>query len=227
MENLPLYISIFFGLTVLLGIAIFYKATHFSKSFLTIILPWMTFQIVISFLGFYKTTNSFPPRFALLVMPTLIFIITLFVSKKGRVFIDSLDLKTLTLFSVIRIPVEIVLFWLFMHKAIPELITFEGRNFDILSGISAPIIYYFGFAKKVLNKTVLLVWNLVCLGLLLNVVFYALLSIPSEIQQFAFEQPNIAVTHFPFLLLPSCLVPMVLFSHLASIRQIIINKPVF
>lgn len=224
MENLPVYIPVLFGITAIIGIAIFYKATHFSKSFLAIILAWAAFQTVLGLLGFYKTNTTVPPRFALLVMPAVIFIIILFLSRKGRTFIDSLDIKLLALFSVIRIPVEIVLFWLFINKAIPELMTFEGRNFDILSGISAPLIYYFGFVKKKLDKNALLIWNFVCLGLLLNVVFYALLSIPSPIQQFAFEQPNTAVTFFPFVLLPSVLVPLVLFSHLVAIRQLLKGK---
>jgi hypothetical protein len=39
-------------------------------------------------------------------------------------------------------------------------------------------------------------------------------------QQFAFDQPNIAVLYFPFIWLPSCVVPLVLLSHLAAIRQL-------
>ncbi|MES2747144.1 MAG: hypothetical protein V4648_02130 [Bacteroidota bacterium] len=227
MENLPVYISVFFGLTTLVSIALFWKATHYSKSFLAILLFWIGIQTALSLSGFYKVNSTLPPRFTLALLPIIVLIIVTFLSKRGRTFMDSLDGKTLTIFSVIRIPVEIVLFLLFTHKAIPELITFEGRNFDILSGITAPIIYYFGFVKKRLNKTILLIWNFVCLGLLLNVVFYALLSIPSPIQQFAFDQPNIAVAYFPFILLPSCLVPMVLFSHLVVIRQLLTSKLYF
>jgi hypothetical protein len=176
---------------------------------------------MISLSGFYRITNTVPPHFGLLVLPTLIFISVLFATKKGRKFIDDLDLKMLTLFSLIRIPVEIVLFCLFIYKTIPALMIFEGRNFDILSGISAPLLYYFVFVKKSVSKNLLLLWNFVCLGLLLNVVFYALLSVPSVLQQFAFDQPNIAILYFPFVLLPSCLVPLVLLSHLAAIRQLL------
>jgi len=35
-----------------------------------------------------------------------------------------------------------------------------------------------------------MLWNFVCLGLLLNIVINALLSLPSAFQQFAFDQPN-------------------------------------
>jgi hypothetical protein len=41
------------------------------------------------------------------------------------------------------------------------------------------------------------------------------------LQQFAITQPNIAVQYFPFNWLPSVVVPLVLFSHLASIQQLL------
>jgi len=225
MENIPFYVFLVFGLTTIGGAFLFYKATNHSKTFLIIALCWVAFQSVLSLSGFYLVTDTFPPRFPLLVMPTVIFMLILFCTDKGRAFIDSLNIKHLTLFSIIRIPVEMVLFWLFAYKAIPEIMTFEGRNFDILSGISAPMVYYFTFINQKLNRKWLLAWNFICLGLLLNVVVNALLSVPGALQQFAFDQPNVAILYFPFALLPAFLVPLVLFSHLASISQILIRKP--
>jgi hypothetical protein len=102
--------------------------------------------------------------------------------------------------------------------------TFEGRNFDVVSGLSAPLVYYFGFVKKQLSKAFILVWNVICLALVVNVAFYAVLSSPTKFQQFAFDQPNIALGYFPFVLLPSLLVPLVVFAHLVSIRQLLSNK---
>lgn len=63
-----------------------------------------------------------------------------------------------------------------------------------------------------------MLWNLICLGLLLNIVVLAILSAPSPFQILAFDQPNIAITHFPYVWLPSVVVPIVLFSHLVAIR---------
>jgi len=224
MDNLPYYIYLTFGLTLLLGLFLFYKATNYSKTFLKIISVWVTVQAILGLSDFYKITNTIPPRFAFLLLPPLVMTIVLFNTKKGKQFIDNLKLNTLTLLHIIRIPVELVLFWLFIHKAIPGLMTFEGRNFDVFSGLTAPIIYYFGFVKMKLSKTILLIWNFICLVLLLNIAFNAVLSLPGVFQQFAFEQPNIAILQFPFVLLPAVIVPLVLFSHLASIRQLLYDK---
>lgn len=220
MNQLPLYISLVFGITVLLSLFLFYKATNYSRVFLFVSIAWISIQSAISLSGFYLNEETVPPRFPLLVLPPVLLIVSLFNSKRGRAFIDQLDVKVLTLFHIIRIPVEIILFLLFIHKTIPQLMTFEGRNFDIISGITAPLIWYFGFVKKKLSRTVLLIWNFICLGLLLNIVFHAVFSVQTKFQLFAFDQPNTGVLYFPFTLLPGLLVPMVLFAHLAAIRQL-------
>jgi len=157
----------------------------------------------------------------LLVLPPFLLLLVSLITPRGKAFLDGLSLKRMTLLHVVRIPVEIVIFWLVLHKAMPGLMTFEGRNFDILSGLSAPIVWYFAFVKRRLGKPVLLVWNFLCLGLLINVAVNAVLSAPTRFQQFAFDQPNIALGYFPFLLLPACIVPIVLLSHVASIRLLI------
>ncbi|MEP6648233.1 MAG: hypothetical protein ABJC12_14180 [Saprospiraceae bacterium] len=221
MENVPIYISIAFGLVTLLTVWIFFKASGNSRKTLLILLGWLLIQTKIASSGFYQITNTIPPRFIMMAPPAILFIIGLFLIPQGRRYLDTLDLKTLTILHTVRIAVELILFSLCVYKVIPERMTFEGMNFDILSGLSAPFIYYFGFLKKTLNKNVILIWNIVCLGLLINVVVNAVLSSPSPFQQFAFDQPNIAIFYFPFNWLPSCVVPLVLLSHLASIRKLI------
>jgi hypothetical protein len=224
MENLPLYISIVIGLTTLLTLAFVNKATHHSRPFVIGIALWLLLQSIISLTGFYTNSYSIPPRFPLTILPPVLLIAALFFTSKGRRFIDSLDVKTLTLLHAIRIPVELVLYWLFLHKAIPEIMTFEGRNFDILSGLTAPFIYYFGFIKKQLSSGVILLWNFACLGLLINIVSIAILAVPTPFQKLAFDQPNVAVLYFPFVWLPCFIVPVVLLSHLTAIRSIVSMK---
>ncbi|MGR9839057.1 hypothetical protein ACUOH4_26735, partial [Escherichia coli] len=92
-------------------------------------------------------------------------------------------------------------YWLFLHKAIPDLMTFEGRNFDIVSGLTAPLVYYFAFIKKRVGRTTLILWNIICLLLVINVVVTSILSSPTSFQQLAFDQPNIGILYSPFVLL--------------------------
>ncbi len=230
-ETLPTYIPAVFALTTFATLLLFYftiksspiprfksKATGIAFG-LTI---WLIVQALVTFYNFYTTdTTSFPPRFLLLVVPPVLTIAVLFISKNGRHFMDSLPLIHLTYLNVVRLPVELVLYWLFLYKAVPELMTFTGRNFDILAGITAPILAYFGLRQKMLGRRTILIWNFIALGLLMNIVIHAVLSAPFSFQQFAFDQPNIAVLHFPFSWLPEFIVPIVLFGHLVSIRQLL------
>lgn len=230
MENLPIYMNAGFILTAFLCIYIFYRAANNSKKALLILLAWLALQAAIGLTEFYTVTNTLPPRFTLLILPPLFFIAVLFSIQKGRIFIDSLNVKTLTLLHIIRIPVELILLGLFIYNTIPQLMTFEGRNFDIIAGITAPFIYYFGFVKNKLSNKLLLAWNFIALALLMNIVINALFAAPLPFQKFAFDQPNIAILYFPYVWLPGCVVPLVLFSHLAAIRQLLAkqtkNKPV-
>lgn len=224
MDTLPFYIYATFSLTVLLALFIFYRAAKPANTFLIITMSWIAAQSTLALMGFYKIIDAVPPRLPLMALPPLIFIAVLFNTKAGKLFIDSLNIKTLTIFHIIRVPVEVVLYWLYLHKAVPGLMTFEGRNFDMLSGLSAPVVYYLGFVQNKPGNTTLVVWNLICLGLLFNIVINAVLSVPGPLQHFGFGQPNVAILYFPFVLLPAVLVPLVLFAHLATLRRCLINR---
>ncbi len=220
MQQLPIYVYSVFAATVLTAVWLFYRAANYSKKFLIILLSWIVLQSAFAISGFYNDPATMTARFPLLFLPPFLFLIFRLITKSGRAVLDRLDLPTLTLISIIRMPVELVLFWLSAAHTVPEAMTFHGRNFDIFSGITAPFVYYFGFVKKTLHRKLILTWNFICLALLVNVISNAVLSLPERYQQFGFERANIALGYFPFVLLPAFLVPMVLMSMVASIRQL-------
>jgi len=229
LEQVPDYVPITFILTTLLTATLFIRAVYLSsfKTKTTLISIgislWLTVHGILSYNLYYlNTAGNTPPLFPLFTfLPFFILTIVLFNTKKGQAFIDSLPLKALTLISIVRIPVELVLYWLFIYNTIPQLLTFEGHNFDILAGITTPIVLYFGFRKGIIQKKLLLTWNIVFLILLLNIIIHALLSFPTVIQQFAIGQPNTGAFYFPFFWLPSFVAPAVLFTHFVSIRQLL------
>jgi hypothetical protein len=102
--------------------------------------------------------------------------------------------------------------------------TFDGRNFDIISGILAPVVYFVAFRGTEPKKWLLIAYNVLGLALLANIVSIAVLALPSPMQQIAFDQPNRAVLYFPFIWLPSIVVPIVLFSHLAALWKLIFGQ---
>jgi len=235
LPELPIHITLVFIITTIGGIRLFNsilknaepKILNPNKTTIGLIL-WLAVQGVVAYFLFHvQPADAFPPRFVLVVLPVFGLVFWLFLTKKGRIIIDSLPLYQLTIFNLIRIPVELCLYWLFLQKAVPEVMTFEGRNFDIIGGLTCLFIAYFGYQQKKIGKTLLLIWNFGMLALIFNIMFHGLLSAPSPIQQFGIEQPNIALLHYPFVWLPAFLAPMVLLGHLIQIRQLLRDKVVF
>jgi hypothetical protein len=231
METLPGYVSIVFILTTFASVAFLLQAAKriglqtLPSRLLLFLLPlWIFFQVMLGVGGFYQVTDVLPPRIAVFgVLPAVLLIVVFFVFFRTS-FIEKLPLKHLTLVHTIRIPVEIVLYWLFLGGAVPQLMTFEGRNFDIASGVLALITYVIAFRGGIVNRRLLIAFNLIGLILLANIVSIAILSLPTPLQQLAFAQPNRAVLYFPFNWLPTIVVPIVLFSHLASLWQLSSRK---
>jgi hypothetical protein len=225
-ENLPGYISITFILTTFLTVGILFYAvkqtvfdTIAAKILVFLVAFWLLFQAVLALTGFYQIITGPPRVFAVGVAPVLLLIAAYFVFFR-RSFSELLPLKLLTILHIVRIPVELVLLWLFQHGLEPRAMTFEGSNFDILSGLTAPIVYLIAFRGGRTNRGLLIVWNIFALLLLFNVVITAVLSFPGPLQKIAFDQPNVGVTYFPFIWLPAVIVPIVLFSHLASLWKL-------
>jgi hypothetical protein len=112
---------------------------------------------------------------------------------------------------------------LLIAELLPIQMSFEGRNFDILAGLTAPVIAYL-FKKKILNSTWLKVWNFLCLGLLINIVTIAFLSMPTPLRVFMNEPVNTIVAVFPIVWLPAFLVPLAYTLHLFSLKQMYFQK---
>jgi hypothetical protein len=220
MSQLPVVLILFFLLTAVVSVFLFYKAANGSKVAIGISVLWMALQSSLALSGFFLITKTIPPHLIFALAPPVVLIALLFVTPLGTDFIQKMDLKWLVLLHSIRILVEVNLFLLFMHKQVPALMTFEAGNLDILAGLSAPIIWW-AYSSGRVGKRGLLIWNSICLLGVLNALCRALLSAPFPFQQFGFDQPTIAIFYFPYILLPAFIVPAVIFCHLAIFRKIL------
>lgn len=183
---------------------------------------WIGLIAVTTYSGFFLNFDSRPPRFAILAAPAMLFIFILFMIPRSRAFIARMPISTLTHIHLVRIPVEIVLWWLYLAETLPKSITFEGANYDILAGITAPFAAIFLVGKRNRNNIAAIIWNLIALGLLANVVVRAVAATPYFMDtNSSSEMVNIAMFYYPFIYLPLFIVPAVLFAHCASLYQLI------
>jgi hypothetical protein len=152
MEQVSPVIQLLFLATTIACIFLFLKAVRYNRSVLFAILFIALLQSTMALTGFYLEFDARPPRFLILIFPSLLLVQMFFLSKGGKQIVNGLDIKQLTIVHTVRIPVEICLHALYTAQLIPQLMTYEGWNFDILSGITAPLIFYFVFIKPVLSK---------------------------------------------------------------------------
>jgi hypothetical protein len=229
LPDIPFYVTLIFILSAIATGALFIiaigksdnpRTKKWTHAWMLGFLFWLIFLSVLAVNGYFMDRKATPPNVAVPVMIFMSVIALSFLIPAFRRAIDSLSLETLTWLHIVRIPIEFCLYWLFLEKQVPESMTFSGINFDILSGLTAPLIAWAYFRKEMLKPSALLVWNFLCLGLLFVVVIRAVGAVPSPGQLWDFQQPNFAVLHFPFVWLPGFIVPLVFWSHLIAIRRL-------
>ena len=221
MEQLPFFTHLLIGLSAVFVIFQLYRATGRSRTTLLVLLAWAAVTGWLGTTGFYRQEQALPPRFIFLVGPGVVLTLLLIGTRRGQGMIQDVRLTDLTLLQAVRLPVELVLYQLYAATLVPQIMTFSGANFDILTGLTAPVVGYLAFYRRTIGTSALLLWNLAGLGLLLVIMTLAILSIPTPFQQLGLDQPNVGVAYFPFVWLPGIIVPAALFAHLASLRQLI------
>jgi len=195
----------------------------FLNTFSGVLIGWAVIVSVLSFTGIMGNFEIFPFNISpLLILPLVASILFTF-SRSLREVLPHIHPARIIRLQVFRVFVEILLWFLFLDNLLPIQMTFEGQNFDVLSGLTAPVIAFLVFRNK-LSKPVLIIWNLICLGLLINIVTVAVLSMPTPFRYFMNEPANTIVAQFPISWLPTFLVPLAYLLSFISIRQLTLKK---
>jgi predicted ferric reductase len=140
-SNISTFISGLFLSIVLLTIWIFYVTNNRSEKALLLIVLWGFLHSVLALNEFYVVEEiaTFNP-FVFILVPSFLIIFYSAFSKGGKQLFQNRNVFTSPVIHVVRIPVELFLHYLALQELVPKEMTFEGRNFDILVGLSAVII---------------------------------------------------------------------------------------
>jgi hypothetical protein len=182
---------------------------------------WAVLTGILSLSGFLGDFSSFPPNMMIVLIVPLTAIIWMVNTKTTKEILLHTPAETIIGLQSFRVFVELLLWMLFITNLAPVQMTFEGRNLDILSGITAPLVAFLVYRKK-LSRTWTIVWNIACLGLLANIVITAILSMPTPFRVFLNDPANTIVAEFPIIWLPALLVPLAYGLHFLSIRQLLL-----
>jgi len=200
-----------------------HQQKKFLNTFSGILIGWAVIVSALSITGVMGKFKIFPFNIGPLLIIPFITIVLFTFSKALREVLPHIHPARIIRLQVFRVFVEILLWLLFIDNLAPVQMTFEGRNFDVLSGLTAPLIAFLTFRNS-LPKSVLIIWNLICLGLLINIVTVAVLSMPTPFRYFMNEPSNTIVAQFPISWLPTFLVPLAYMLSFISIRQLTLKK---
>lgn len=179
---------------------------------------WMTATWRVAESGVLRLWSATPPPFALLVVAILIVTAALGCTTYGMRLARGLPLWVLIGIQGFRLPLELAMHAMYKRGVMPEQMSYSGRNFDILTGISALIVAWLVFASRV-GRGVVLTWNVLGLLLVINVVTVGILSTP-RFRLFGDDRLNVFITYPPFIWLPAVMVLAALAGHVIVFRAL-------
>ena len=90
MESLPKYVGLLFIAITTVSIALFYKATNKNKVAILYVVAMVIFTGILGSQGFFLDNFSLPPRFMLLIAPSiLVMIINFFLQKSLTLAVEN------------------------------------------------------------------------------------------------------------------------------------------
>lgn len=229
----PLATILFIGITVFVfgaivqGLVVGLRGTrhpNYTSVLYAVIfamLAWLSGLFLLSINGFFANFESMPPKVVFALAVPLGTMLYLTFNRSFGDLLDNIPVKALIYCQAFRIVVELVLWMHYKDGACPKQMTFEGLNFDIVAGITAPIVAYVAFGGGRKNKLLAIAWNVVGMALLTNIIVIAVLSVP---QIGVMTPPNYMVSYWPMIWLPGFVAPFAMMLHLFSIRQLLRMK---
>src|SRR5437762_4510717 len=160
-----------------------------------------------------------PPTMIVLFVATFVVAITFAVSPLGRRVAMQLPLAALVGFQVFRVAVEVLMHRAYLEGLMPRQMSYSGRNFDIISGLTAAGVAAW-LAAGGRSLRVVLAWNVLGTLLLANIVGVALLSAPTPFRVFMNEPSNVWISQAPWVWLPAVLVLAATAGHALIYRRL-------
>jgi hypothetical protein len=184
-------------------------------------LIWQGYVFFIASTGILQN-YELPPRFViLLVLPTFIFTGIFIYKNRNNQWIQNIPGSTLVYYQSFRLLIETLFVFSVAQDILHKNVTLEGYNYDMIFAITAPIVAFLVFNKKLLSKKVALVWNYFGLAVIAFIIFLFVTTtffpgfygsdVPLMPMEFA---------TYPYMLVAGFLMPSAVFMHVLSIVQL-------
>lgn len=179
---------------------------------------WMSATWTAAASGVLRQWNATPPPFVFLVVGIIVLAVAIAFTRYGERLAEGVPLWMLVGFQAFRLPLELAMHGMHERGVMPVQMTYSGRNFDIVTGITALAVAWLVATGRG-GRRLVIAWNLAGLALLLNIVTIAILSTP-RFRAFGDDRLNVWVTYPPFVWLPAVMVLAALAGHLVVFRAV-------
>jgi hypothetical protein len=181
------------------------------------LLAWLMGTALVAASGVLRRFDGVPPPFAVMLLAIVALGVAVPFSPVGTGLVRGLPLWALVGFQVFRFPLELVMHRAYVEGVMPVQMSYSGRNYDILTGITAAVLGLW-LARGRVPRWVVIGWNVLGFALLVNIVTVAVVSTPL-FRWFGNERLNTFVTYPPFVWLPAILVLAALMGHILVWRK--------
>lgn len=157
--------------------------------------------------------------------PTLFYVVICFLAAAGLTAspfgyrLANWPLAALIGFHAFRLPLELILHQWFRAGTLPVQMTYEGHNFDIVTGLLAISIGLWSLFGQV-PRAVIWGFNLVGTSLLAVVIGIAITSSPVPFRRYMNDPPVLLVFNFPYSWIVPIAVTGALMGHLVLFRKL-------
>lgn len=220
--------SPFLLLPVLLAVVILFALRRAKRGAELIpalaIAAWFAVVFALERAGVLVKLEEMPPKIPLLALGAIG--LGLAISRVGVVkqALEAMPACWPVALQTFRAPLELALYWLFVAGLMPEQMTFAGRNFDVLVGVTAPVMAFLMTTQRA-PRWLQWAWQLGSVALLVNVVSIAITSAPGPLHLDWVGAPLTIVAQWPYALLPAFLVPVAALGHVLSISKLLKVPP--
>ena len=183
---------------------------------------WFAAVIIVAASGALRRWDWRPPLFPILAAVMLALGVAFARSTLGDRLARGLPLAWLVAFQGFRLPLELLMHRAYTEGVMPVQMSYSGRNFDIVTGITALLL---GAAMSIwrVPKTLVWIWNVMGLILLINIVSVAVASLPL-FRAFGPDRLNTFVTYPPYVFLPAVMVLAAWAGHLVVFKALVSSK---
>jgi len=213
------FVTVLFTLLVLGFIAFYLLETGiFPNS----VLFFLGYVALMTYLALSGDLNSQKPFLLAIPIGTFLCILAFQRDPAMKRLISAVSPDRIIAIQAYRIMPEIMILFFIADRVLPDFMSFTGRNFDIVTALSAVPVAFL-FAKRKIKPGIAILWNLAGITILAVTVINGLLS-TVQLNVIHGNVPNTAVLTWPGVYLPSVFVVIAFTLHIWSIRTLLSRR---